>query len=265
MFGFKKKKSSSKRSERNKKSEQQKIGNSLNFQATEAYKRLRTNLEFSFANDKMCKVIGVTSAITGEGKSLTSINLAYSIAANNKKVLIIEADFRKPTVTSKLGKSYKIGLTDLLVGHDIPVRDILNSIDASEDVKLDLAPAGSIPPNPAELLDSKKMKEFLDACSMAYDYIIIDLPPVTVVADAVIASKFIDGMVVVVRQDRSDQKSLSETIRQLKFSNTKILGFIFNSYTQVRSGYYKKYSDNYSYSDYSNSKYAHTSSSLTNG
>ncbi|WKY43088.1 CpsD/CapB family tyrosine-protein kinase [Eubacteriaceae bacterium ES2] len=263
-MGFWKKKSK-KRADRNKKSEDQKIGSNLNFQSTEAYKRLRTNLEFSFANDKKCKVIGITSAVTGEGKSLSTINLAYSIASNNKKVIIIEADFRKPTVTSKLGKKVKYGLTDLLVGQDVPIGDILVTENMSESVAFDLAPAGSIPPNPAELLDSQKMKEFLDSCAMAYDYIIIDLPPVTVVADAVIASKFIDGMVVVVRQDRSDQKSLTETIRQLKFSNTKILGFVFNGYTQQRSGYYKKYSYRSEYSTSYDTSYSKSDTTLSGG
>lgn len=259
------KKRSKKRTDRNKKSEDQKIGSNLNFQSTEAYKRLRTNLEFSFANDKKCRVIGITSPVTGEGKSLSSINLAYSIATNNKQVLIIEADFRKPTVSSKLGKSIKYGLTDLLVGHEVSIGDIIVTENVSDEITFDLAPAGSIPPNPAELLDSQKMKEFLVTCSIAYDYIIIDLPPVTVVADAVIASKYLDGMVVVVRQDRSDHKSLAETMRQLKFSNTKILGFIFNGYTQQRSGYYKKYAYQSSYSKSYDTAYTKSDTTLSSG
>lgn len=243
-MAFGKKKTKSKRGERNQQNEQQKIGDKLNFQAAEAYKLLRTNLEFSFADDKKCKIIGITSSLSGEGKSLTTINIGYAIAANDKHVLIIEADFRKPMILSKLGMHVKTGLTDFLVGQDVPAGEVLNNILMSGNVKIDVAPAGKIPPNPAELLDSKKMKEFLETCAEAYDYILIDLPPVTVVADAVIASKNIDGMVVVVRQDRSDQKSLAETIRQLKFSNTKILGFVFNGHNQKKSGYYKKYKNN---------------------
>ncbi|MDK2937272.1 MAG: hypothetical protein PWP62_2280, partial [Eubacteriaceae bacterium] len=216
---------------------------------------------FSFANDKKCKVIGITSALSGEGKSLTTINIAYAIASNEKKVLVLEADFRKPTIAAKLGLNRNVGLTDLLVNHDISVNEVLIGVGMSEQVNFDLALTGRIPPNPGELLDSDKLKGFIEICSESYDYILIDLPPVTAVADAVIASKHIDGMVVVVRQDRSDQKSLSETIRQLKFSNTKILGFVFNGYNQVKSGYYKKYAK----SGYYETDYLNTSTSLPPG
>ena len=242
-MGLRKKMASAKRNDRNIIGEQQKIGGNLNFQAAEAYKLLRTNLEFSFANDKKCKVIGITSALRGEGKSLTTINLAYAIASNEKKVLVLEADFRKPTITSKLDMTEETGLTDFLVSHEISLSDILIAVSLSEHVKFDLAPTGRIPPNPGELLDSNKLKGVLESCSEVYDYILIDLPPVTVVADAVIASKHIDGMMVVVRQDCCDQKSLAQTIKQLKFANTKILGFVFNSYNQEKSGYYKKYAN----------------------
>ncbi|WP_052307069.1 tyrosine-protein kinase family protein [Acetobacterium woodii] len=240
-MAWKKKKAAGKSTERNKINEQQKLGANLNFQAIEAYKLLRTNLEFSFTDDKRCQVIGITSALSGEGKSLTTINIAYAIAANEKRVLVLEADFRKPAIASKLGINENVGLSDLLVRQEILVSDILISVRMTEIVKFDLAPTGRIPPNPTELLDSNKMKVFIRSCSDVYDYILIDLPPVTVVADAVIASKYIDGMVVVVRQDCCDQKSLAQTMKQLKFANTKILGFVFNGYNQAKSGYYKKY------------------------
>lgn len=260
-MGWRKKMASGKGTDRNKINEQQKIGSNLNFQAAEAYKLLRTNLEFSFADDKKCKVIGITSALSGEGKSLTTINIAYAIASNEKKVLVLEADFRKPTITSKLGMNQNAGLTDLLVNHEISLNDILIRVKLTEHIRFDLAPTGRIPPNPGELLDSNKLKGFLEICAENYDYILIDLPPVTVVADAVIASKHIDGMMVVVRQDRSDQKSLAETVRQLKFANTKILGFVFNGYNQAKSGYYKKYAKN----GYYETDHVNASASLSQG
>lgn len=260
-MGWRKKVASGKGADRSKLNEQLKIGGNLNFQAAEAYKLLRTNLEFSFADDKTCKIIGITSAVSGEGKSLTTINIAHAIASNEKKVLVLEGDFRKPTITSKLGLSKNVGLTDLLVSHEVFLKDIVIGVRMSEQVKFDLAPTGRIPPNPGELLDSNKLKGFLEICSEGYDYILIDLPPVTVVADAVIASKYIDGMVVVVRQDHSDQKSVSETIRQLRFSNTRILGFVFNGYSQGKAGYYKKYAKN----GYYQTDYAKSSPSLPQG
>jgi capsular exopolysaccharide synthesis family protein len=260
-MGWRKKTASGKGADRNKLTEQQKIGGSLNFQAAEAYKLLRTNLEFSFADDKKCKIIGITSALSGEGKSLTTINIAYAIAANDKKVLVLEADFRKPTIAAKLGLNENVGLTDLLVNHEIAASEILVGVRMSEQVKFDLAPTGRIPPNPGELLDSNKLKGFLEICSENYDYILIDLPPITVVADAVIASKHIDGMVVVVRQDRCDQKSLNETMRQLKFSHTKVLGFVFNGYNQAKLGYYKKHE----YQKYYETDYVKANPSLPQG
>lgn len=243
-MALRKKRAFGKETDRTNVNEQHKIGDNLNFQTAEAYKLLRTNLEFSFADDKKCRIIGVTSAMIGEGKSLTTINIAHAIASNKKKVLVLEADFRKPTIASMLGMSNEnVGLTDYLVSQEIKAPDILIGVRISEEVKFDLAPTGKIPPNPAELLDSNKLKEFLEVCSEGYDYILIDLPPVTVVADALIASKHIDGMVVVVRQNHSDQKALTETMRQLKFSNTRILGFVFNAYNQSKSGYGRKYSN----------------------
>lgn len=260
-MAWRKKKASDKGADRNNINEQKKLGGNLNFQAAEAYKLLRTNLEFSFADDKKCKVIGITSALSGEGKSLTTINIAYAIASNEKNVLVLEADFRKPTIASKLGLNENMGLTDLLVNHEIAVSDILIDVRMSEQIKFDLVPTGRIPPNPTELLDSQKMKSFLESCAEVYDYILFDLPPVTIVADAVIASKHIDGMVVVVRQDHSEQKSLNETIRQLKFSNTKILGFVFNGYNQAKYGYYKKYK----YKRYYETEYGNVNASLSQG
>jgi capsular exopolysaccharide synthesis family protein len=260
-MGFRKKKVFGKGADRNKINEQHKIGANLNFQAAEAYKLLRTNLEFSFANDKKCKVIGITSALSGEGKSLTTINIAYAIASNEKKVLVLEADFRKPTIAAQLGLNRNVGLTDLLVNHDISVNEVLIGVGMSEQVNFDLAPTGRIPPNPGELLDSDKLKGFIEICSESYDYILIDLPPVTAVADAVIASKLLDGMVVVVRQDRGNQKSLNETIRQLKFANIKILGFVFNGYNQTKSGYYRKYG----HEGYYETDYVNASASLPQG
>ncbi len=260
-MGFRKKEASGKGAEQNHVDDQKKIGGNLNFQAAEAYKLLRTNLEFSFADDKKCKVIGITSPISGEGKSLTTINLAFSIATNEKKVLVIEADFRKPTVAAKLGMKQDVGLTDLLVDQNVSLSDILIGVKMTKQIQFDLAPTGRIPPNPAELLDSNKMRKFLESCAEVYDYILFDLPPVTIVADALIASKNIDGMVVVVRQDQSDQKTLNETIRQLKFANTRILGFVFNGYNQAKSGYYKKYARKEKYE----TEYGNIDASLTQG
>lgn len=234
--------------------ERNKIGVNLNFKALEAYKLLRTNLTFSIPNENNCKIIGYTSAVRGEGKSLSQINTAYVFAENKKKVLIVEADFRRPSIAEKLGVSIPHGLSDFLVSKSTEVESVIVTIQAGSGISFDIVSAGRIPPNPSELLDSNKMKMFIEKCAEKYDFIFIDLPPVTAVTDAIIVSKMVDGMVVVVRQDFCDEKSLNETIRQLKFVDAKILGFVFNGQNQLNSGRYRKYYKKDYYQEYSKAK-----------
>lgn len=256
-FGILRKKEKSNRFEKTASvPERKKIGGNLSFQASEAYKLLRTNLSFSLADKKGCKVIGYTSSLRGEGKSLSALNTAYSFAVNGKKVLIVEGDFRRPSLGDKLELDVSFGVTDFLINRDTKIDKAIFTIEASNGVAFDIAVSGSIPPNPSELLDSDRMKEFMDLCCEKYDIIILDLPPVTAVADAVITSKLVDGMVVVVRHDYCDEKSIAETIRQLKFVNTKILGFVFNAYSANESGYYKKYKKYYKNDYVKNNAYA---------
>lgn len=220
-------------------SEQQSmIGSNLNFAASEAYKLLRTNLEFSFTDDTEQKIIGITSSLKGEGKSLTTINLVYMIAEAGKKVLLMECDMRLPTIAKRLNLKSKKGLSNLLVGMNAADEVVQEGV-LSET--MDVIPAGDIPPNASELLASNRMEYTLEYFSKYYDYILLDLPPVTVVADALVASKLVSGMVVVVRQDYVGRAALSETMRQLKYVNAKVLGFVFNSVDNSTLPYNKKY------------------------
>lgn len=236
-------------------SEQQSmIGNSLNFAASEAYKLLRTNLTFSFTDDEEQKIIGITSSVKGEGKSITAINLAYTIAEAGKKVLLMECDMRLPTVSKRLNLQSNKGLSNLLVGMNSANEVIQEGVLSKT---MDVIPAGDIPPNALELLASGRMEYTLEYLSEYYDYILLDLPPVTVVADALVASKLVSGMIVVVRQDYVGRAALSETMRQLKYANARVLGFVFNSVDDsilpynkkyYRKGYYKgKYGYQYGY------------------
>lgn len=223
------------------------IGGQLNFAASEAYKLLRTNLTFSFPDDDQAKVVGVTSSLKGEGKSLTTINLAYTIAETGKKVLLVECDMRLPTISKRLDLKSVLGLSDLLVG-ECSLDKILHESVLSET--LDIISAGTIPPNASELLESERMSYTLEHLSKYYDYILLDLPPVTVVSDALIVSKLISGMIVVVRQDYAEKPALAETMRQLKYVNAKVLGFVFNSAESTGAIYDKKYYRKYGYSKY---------------
>ena len=223
------------------------ICDKLGFTGSEAYKLLRANLMFALPREGDRCVIGVTSAIRGEGKSTTAINLAYTLAQTGSNVLLIDADLRLPSVSKRLNIGSKMGLSNYLAG----LCDISDAIETSEKLQnLYVMPAGAIPPNPSELLASEKMKNMLSASSkvMKYTkYIIIDLPPVNIVSDALAISQLTDGMLITVRQNQSDKKSLDACINQLNLVNAKIAGFVFNDASEEGTHYgkYKKYSKYY--------------------
>ncbi len=230
------------------------IGPKLKFEGREAYNLLRTNLMFAIKrNDRNARVIGVTSSIHGEGKSLTAINMAYSIAESGQKVVLVECDLRLPTLRKKINLPKTTGLSNLLAG--------INSENATlhKDVLIknfDVVQAGDIPPNPSELLGSKQFGMLIDNLAENYDVVILDLPPVGEVSDALVASKVTDGIVVVVRQDYTQSSDLDYTLRQLQLVNAKIIGFVYNGASSRAKkygyGYGKKYK--YGYASAANSK-----------
>lgn len=208
----------------------------LNFTATEQYKLLRTNIDFTLSQDEKCHVIGVTSSMRGEGKSTTAINLSYVLAEKGSKVLLIDGDLRIPSVAKKLQIHSKPGLTTLLMNKSTDVTSFKSSMLENWYV----LPAGEIPPNPSELLGSSRMAGFIDALKEQFDYIIIDLPPVNIVSDALSISPFISGMVVVVREEYTEKKELTHCMRQLALSNVNVLGCVLNE-AKSNSGSYGKY------------------------
>ena len=222
------------------------IGSNLSFAAAEAYKLLRTNLTFSLPEVNGCKIIGVTSALRGEGKSTTSVNIAYTMAQTGQKVLLVEADMRLPTLSKRLRVSPSPGLSNLLVGR-CGGNDILQKSGLLPNMWV--TTAGDIPPNPAELLGSNNMAVTIKAMADIFDVIIVDLPPLTAVSDAAVVSKIVHGMVVVVRQDYCDRASVDEAVRQLRFVDAKILGFVMTG-ANTQSKTYKRYG---SYGDYKQS------------
>ncbi len=218
----------------------------LEFTAREQYKLLRTNLGFTLPEGQKCPIIGVTSSMRGEGKSTTSINLSYVLAENRKKVLLIDGDLRIPSVAKKMDIPSSPGLTDLLMGYD-PGDFSEFKTDVSD--KWYILPAGELPPNPSELLGSRRMRVLLQALSELFDYIVIDLPPVNIVSDALAVSKLISGMVVVVREDYTEKKELERCFRQLRLSNVNVLGCVMNESKAGTGAYGRKYKY-YRYSTY---------------
>ncbi len=208
----------------------------LSFELSEAFKLLRTNIAFSLPDDG-CKVIGVIGALRGVGKSFVAANLAYSFANSEKKVLLIDGDLRMPTIATKMGLSPAPGLSNFLAGVGVnSAGDIIQKFANN----IDVITSGNIPPNPSELLGSEKMRAFLTALKAKYDYIIFDLPPVTIVSDALVLSKIVHGFLLVVRQNVDEKKSIRDMMRQLEFANAKVLGFVMNG-SGGNSKHYDKY------------------------
>lgn len=225
-------------------SEDTQIGPKLNFAASEAYKLLRTNLIFSLPKEEECRVIGITSSIRGEGKSTTALNLAYAFAEAGKKVLLMELDMRLPTVAKRLSLAESPGLSNCLVGLN-DVSEVLQQSKIHEN--LFSVTAGDIPPNPSELLSSKEMEMTMEQLKEQFEFIILDLPPVNAVSDALIVSKLTNGIVMVVRQNYNNSHELNEAMRQLKIVDAKILGFVMTAGETHEGKYKKKKYKNYGY------------------
>lgn len=208
----------------------------LEFTATEQYKLIRANLDFTLPENEKCPVIGVTSSMRGEGKSTTAVNLAYVFAEKGHKVLLIDGDLRIPSIAKKLEIESTPGLTDLLKGKGAQISEFKSHLLSNWFI----LPSGDIPPNPSELLGSSRMDNVLKQLREFFDYIIVDLPPVNIVSDAVAISHLITGMIVVIREDYTEKKELERCMRQLKLSNVKVLGTVLNG-SNAGGGYYNKY------------------------
>ena len=229
------------------------VGGNISFAAAEAYKLLRTKLQFSFVDEGGCRIVGVSSALTGEGKSLTAVNLAYSTAQLGKRVLLVDCDMRRPSLSEKLPINKAPGLSDFLTGQ-ITADNLIQLCGIKEEEKaFHVISAGRTPPNPMELLSSGRMEKMLSQLRGHYDYIILDLPPVGEVGDALAAAKLTDGMLIVVRQNLCDRIALNSAIRQFEFVDAKILGLVFNCINENGSGYGNKYYKRY-YKRYNNKK-----------
>jgi capsular exopolysaccharide synthesis family protein len=207
----------------------------------EAYKQLRTNVLFSLTGTG-CKVIGVTSAFTGDGKSINAINHAISFAQLGKRVLLIDGDMRRPTIAAKLHIKGKPGLSDVLVGQ----AKAETGFRRLTQFGIDVIPSGSIPPDSTWLLQSKRMEILMQELKKVFDYIIIDLPPVTLVADASIVAPYCDGFLFVVRHNSTDRRLIASALQQLDRAGARVLGFVYND-AAPGEGHYGSYSYKYKY------------------
>ena len=214
------------------------ISKEVPFAVEEAYKSLRTNLIFSLPEEN-CKVIEVTSSLQKEGKSITSINLAISLSKNGSKVVLVDCDLRLPTVARKLRIEQKPGLTNLLFGMN-KMHEVINHHVSG----IDIIPAGDLPPNPSEVLGSQNMKTAIDHLAQHYDDVILDTPPVGVVSDAVILSRYASGVMLVVRTGKTTLENVKDAVDTLKLANANILGFVMTDADEKKQ-YYDKYGYSY--------------------
>lgn len=207
------------------------------FYIQEAYRALRTNVNFAFATTEGCKVLMVTSALQSEGKSITALNLAIALGQTDKKVLIIDCDLRRPRMARLMNINAPAGLSNLLI--DLNQLDV--AVVSSEEYGIDMILAGDIPPNPAELLSSGRMQKLLTMLRERYDYVIIDSPPVDLVVDAVALSRQCDGVLFVVRADQSERGAVIYGMEQLEYAGANVIGFVFNGATSETARGYGKY------------------------
>lgn len=207
----------------------------------EAYRTLRTNIQFS-SLDKELKTIVVTSSAPGEGKSTIMANLAITIAQSGKRVLLMDCDLRKPTVHKKMGISNTTGMTSMLVKKMDPT----DCIKPTEVHNLYLLTSGPIPPNPAELLGSKRMKAMLEELKKAFDIVLIDAPPVLAVTDAQILSTMADGILLVTAYGQAEKEAVINAKKLIDKVEAKLLGVIMNKVPMKSKGYYGTYY-NYEY------------------
>ncbi|MBW9148228.1 CpsD/CapB family tyrosine-protein kinase [Clostridium sp. CM028] len=206
----------------------------------EAFRTLRTNIQFS-SLDKEYKSIVVTSSGVGEGKSTVMSNLAITMAESGKSVILVDCDFRKPSIHKKMGITNSVGLTNILVQgvkkEECVVKSTVNN--------LFILTSGPVPPNPAELLGSKKMRDFIEVLKSEFDLVLIDAPPVLAVTDAQIISTIVDGVIFVASYGEAQKKALVDAKQLIDKVGGKILGVVFNKVPQSVSGYYGKYYKGY--------------------
>lgn len=233
------------------------INKNTDFSIKEAYKTLRTNIMFSLSNDGNNKILVVTSAVPGEGKSTTVINLAITFSQIGSKVLVIDGDLRKPKIHKYLEIDNNKGLSGVLGGF-AKVEDAI----VKTEYGFDCITAGSVPPNPSELISSQVLVDVLKDLNGKYDYVFIDSPPVTVVSDTLTVAAMSDGVLLVARSGYTPKSLLKQSINNIKITKAKVIGVVVNAvdtkkraygtykgkyYSRGRYGGYSKYGYHYYY------------------
>ncbi|WP_010051704.1 CpsD/CapB family tyrosine-protein kinase [Carnobacterium maltaromaticum] len=223
--------------------ESQKNGASLvtvtkpNSVVAEQFRTIRTNIQFSMI-DRDLKSLIFTSSGPGDGKSTTSANLAVVFATQGKRVLLVDADMRKPSVNKTFKLSNHEGLTTLLTEKEVVLGDVVHETNTEN---LFILTSGPIPPNPSELLDSKKMNRVIEILEETFDLVIFDMPPIVSVTDAQIMASKTDGTVFVIRNGITTKEAVLKAKQLLEIVNANVVGTIFNGLEKRKDKAYKYY------------------------
>lgn len=233
MFGLKKKKSGVKADE-----QLHLINASDSFAFVEAYKTLRTNLTYlTEEDDAAAKAIMVASSIPNEGKTTVAMNLALSLAQDGKKVVLLDCDLRKGTLGRHLRISkQREGISTFLARRDFSEAEVLKALQYKSQIGLPVLSTGYVPDNPSELLGSDKMRKILDILGKKYQYIICDTAPIMAVADSLALGRYMDGAVLVVRQNFVTRDVVQSVVHQLSNINVSVLGVVLNQYDAKNTG-----------------------------
>ncbi|HHQ47653.1 MAG TPA: polysaccharide biosynthesis tyrosine autokinase [Acidobacteria bacterium] len=205
--------------------------------AREVYQSLRTAVMMA-AREEGPQVLMVTSAAPQEGKTTTAFNLAKALAAGGSRVLVVDADLRKPRFHRILGVKNVRGLTSIVLG-ERGIRDVIHTV--ADQPNLDIITSGPLPPNPPEVFGKASFKRMLDEARSQYDWIVIDTPPVSSVTDAVICARLTDMVVLVIRYATVKRGVILNSVRQLAKTGTRLAGIVFNDVTMERGSYYYNY------------------------
>lgn len=204
----------------------------------EQYRTVRTSIQFSMVDDNVKSII-ITSAGAGEGKSTTSANLAVVFANSGYKVLLVDSDLRNPTVHKTFRVVNGKGFSTLLADRDLQPEDVIHKTIIDN---LDVLPSGPLPPNPSELLGTKRSEEVVKELEGRYDLVIYDMPPIVAVTDAQIMATKTDGVLIVARQKKTQKASLAKAKNLLDIVNAKIIGVVMNGLeNESNSEYYYSY------------------------
>lgn len=202
---------------------------------SEQYRTIRTNIQFASSADQEIKSIVITSSGPGEGKSTTSANLAVVFANSGQKVLLIDADLRKPTIHKTFNLLNNEGFSNLISTQE----NISNVVKSTSIENLDVLTSGLKAPNPSELLNSVRMNQVLEELKEIYDLIIFDMPPIVAVTDAQIMASKADGTLLVVREAVSKKESLNKAKNLLSMVDANVLGAVYHGAKNAEDqGYY---------------------------